>query len=147
MPETHIAHISIGLVKYPLDDPRNAEVVNSLEKIYGEAEAFEGFIWRKPDEEIFAELAELGRDPAEILSLTVWTNMDELKQYTYGGLHKYFMDNADKWFDKFGPPALAMWPVDPGNRPTVAEALERLEHLAANGPSDYAFGWDGPNAA
>jgi hypothetical protein len=35
-----------------------------------------------------------------------------------------------------------MWWVEPGHRPTQAEALERLEHRKTHGDSDHAFGWD-----
>jgi hypothetical protein len=35
-----------------------------------------------------------------------------------------------------------MWWVPDGHRPTLDEALERLEHLKQNGASEHAFGWD-----
>ena len=34
-----------------------------------------------------------------------------------------------------------MWWVPAGHRPTLEEALERLEHLRVHGDSDEAFGW------
>jgi len=40
-----------------------------------------------------------------------------------------------------------MWFVPQGHRPTMAEGVERLDHLREHGPSDYAFGWDGIPAA
>lgn len=33
----------------------------------------------------------------------------------------------------------ALWWVPAGHRPTVAEAEERLLHLRAHGPTEYAF--------
>ena len=143
---TLLAHASIGRVKYPLDDPRNEEVIRNLEKLYGDAEATEGFVWRKLDDEIFSELADLGRDPAELLSLSVWKSIDALRQYTFNGLHKQFMNRAREWFEEVEPPTLVLWPVVADTRPSVAEALHRLEHLKINGPSEYAFGWDGPDS-
>jgi hypothetical protein len=35
-----------------------------------------------------------------------------------------------------------MWWVPAGHRPTIQEAVERLEHLKANGASEHAFGWE-----
>ena len=35
-----------------------------------------------------------------------------------------------------------MWWVPAGHRPTIQEAIERLEHLKAHGASDHAFGWE-----
>ncbi len=39
-------------------------------------------------------------------------------------------------------PHFVMWWIPVGHVPTMTEAKERLAHLAANGPSDYAFGWE-----
>ena len=40
-----------------------------------------------------------------------------------------------------------MWWVEDGHRPTLEEALGRLEMLKANGNSKDAFGWDGLDEA
>jgi hypothetical protein len=37
--------------------------------------------------------------------------------------------------------------VPAGHRPSVEEAIERLEHLKAHGPSERAFGWQDMAAA
>jgi hypothetical protein len=44
-------------------------------------------------------------------------------------------------------PHFVMWWVPAGHLPTLGEAKERLEHLTARGPSDYAFGWESVPAA
>ncbi|HUC48445.1 MAG TPA: DUF3291 domain-containing protein, partial [Xanthobacteraceae bacterium] len=46
------------------------------------------------------------------------------------------------WFDTMTGPHLVMWWVPSGDLPTLEEAKERLEHLAAHGPAEYAFGWE-----
>ena len=41
-----------------------------------------------------------------------------------------------------------MWRVSLGEIPTLEEAIERLDELRENGPSERAFGWDNlPNVA
>jgi hypothetical protein len=40
-----------------------------------------------------------------------------------------------------------MWWVPAGHRPTVQEAIERLQHLQQHGPSEHAFGWESLPAA
>ena len=35
-----------------------------------------------------------------------------------------------------------MWWIEVGHIPTLEEAKERLDHLTANGPSEFAFGWE-----
>jgi hypothetical protein len=34
-----------------------------------------------------------------------------------------------------------MWWIEPGHRPTLGEALERLEQLKTHGSSEHAFDW------
>jgi hypothetical protein len=34
-----------------------------------------------------------------------------------------------------------MWWVPAGHKPTLEEALHRLDHLKRHGDSDHAFGW------
>ena len=36
----------------------------------------------------------------------------------------------------------AMWFVPAGTKPTMDDAVARLEHLNTHGNSDTAFGWD-----
>jgi len=36
--------------------------------------------------------------------------------------------------------------VPAGHRPTVEEAVARLEHFTANGPSEHAFDWASASA-
>lgn len=139
-----IAHVSTGLAKYPLDDPRLGEVLANLEKIYAEVEAAPGFVWRPQDEDIFADLAAHGQHPQTLMSLSVWTDVAALKAYTFAGLHKHFMDRSREWFEEPTEASLAIWEVAEDARPTVADGLERIAHLRANGPSAFAFGWDGP---
>ena len=37
---------------------------------------------------------------------------------------------------------LALWWVEAGHKPTIAEAKDKLSHLNEHGSTDYAFGWD-----
>jgi hypothetical protein len=36
-------------------------------------------------------------------------------------------------------PVLTMWWIPAGHTPTLEEAKERIDHLAANGPTEFAF--------
>jgi hypothetical protein len=42
-------------------------------------------------------------------------------------------------FEPIEGPILALWWIPAGHIPTVAEALGRLAHLKAHGPTRYAF--------
>jgi hypothetical protein len=56
-------------------------------------------------------------------------------------LHRRFYGRREEWFEKIETP-LVLWWIPAGHRPTMAEGVERLEHLKAHGPTDHAFGWE-----
>ena len=56
-------------------------------------------------------------------------------------MHRQFYDRRANWFEVLGEMHFVMWWVPAGHRPTLDEALARLDHLRDNGPSDHAFGW------
>jgi hypothetical protein len=49
------------------------------------------------------------------------------------------MRRRREWFERFPDVYVSLWWVPAGHRPTVAEAVERLEYLQSHGPSAYAF--------
>ena len=51
-----------------------------------------------------------------------------------------------RWFEPIEGPGLALWWVPAGQIPTVAEALDRLEHLKVHGPTRKAFTFRTPFA-
>ena len=57
----------------------------------------------------------------------------------YARKHEFFQTPKEN--------TVAMWWIEEGHIPTLAEAKERLDHLNANGPGAFAFGWaDLPSA-
>jgi hypothetical protein len=80
-------------------------------------------------------------DPRILPNLTLWENVEALERFVWQTVHRRFYGRREKWFEHIETP-LVMWFVPTGHRPMLAEGVERLEHLKAHGPSDYAFGWD-----
>jgi len=60
---------------------------------------------------------------------------DRAHREVYAGRKQWFVDVKDV----VGGHALAMWWIPTGERPTVAEAKQRLEWITAHGPSPRAF--------
>lgn len=60
----------------------------------------------------------------------------------YDTLHAKFMHRRAEWFEVLGEMHFVMWWVPVGHKPTLAEALAKLEHLRIHCDSDDAFGWD-----
>ena len=81
------------------------------------------------------------------VNLSVWESVEALERFVWQTVHKRFYGRRQEWFDKLEGPHSVMWWIPAGHRPTVIEAKERIEYLAAHGPSDHAFGWESVPAA
>jgi hypothetical protein len=138
----HLAQLNIGRFRYPTDDPRMADFMNNLDLVNGLAERSPGFIWRLKDESGNATSFRPFADPHMAVNLSVWDGVEALERYVWQTVHKRFYGRRHEWFDKLEGPHSVMWWVPAGHEPTVIEAKERLEHLAAHGSSDHAFGWE-----
>ena len=84
---------------------------------------------------------------AMAVNLSVWDSVETLERFVWQTVHKRFYGRRQEWFDKLDGPHSVMWWIPAGHRPTVIEAKERIEYLAAHGPSDHAFGWESVPAA
>ena len=138
----HLAELNIGRVRYPLDDPRMAGFVDNLALVNGLAERSEGFVWRLKDDSGNATSIHAFDDPRIILNISVWESVEALERYVWQTVHKRFYGRRHEWFDKMDGAYFVMWWVPAGHKPTVQEAVERLQSLRQDGPSDIAFGWE-----
>jgi hypothetical protein len=143
----YLAQLNIGRFRHPLDDPRMADFVKNLDLVNGLAERSRGFIWRLKDESGNATNFRPFDDPRMAVNLSVWESVEALESYVWQTVHKRFYGRRQEWFDKLEGPHLVMWWVPIGHQPTVTEAKERLELLAAQGPTDKAFGWESVSSA
>jgi hypothetical protein len=137
----HLAQFNIARIRYPLDDPRMREFVANVERINGLAEKIEGFVWRLQDESGHAMNIRVYDDPTLLPNLTLWQNAEALERFVWQTLHGRFYRRREDWFIPLDTP-LVMWWVPEGHRPSMAEGVERLDHLKAHGSSVYAFGWE-----
>ena len=143
----HLAQLNIGRLRFPTDDPRMADFMNNLDLVNGLAERSEGFVWRLKDESGNATGIRPYDDPLMAVNLSVWKSLETLERFVWQTIHKRFYGRRSEWFAPMEKPHLVMWWVPAGHRPGIEEAKERLEHLAANGPSAHAFGWESVPAA
>ena len=143
----HLAQLNIGRLRHPLDDPRMADFADNLDRVNGIADRSEGFVWRLKDDSGSATGIRAFDDPCIIVNVSLWESVEALERYVWQTVHKRFYGRRQEWFDRYEGPYFVMWWVPRGHRPTVAEALARLDHLKLHGPSDYAFGWQSLPAA
>jgi hypothetical protein len=139
----HLAQLNIGRFRYPTDDPRMADFMNNLELVNRLAERSKGFVWRLQDASGNATNFRPFPDPNMAVNLSVWEAIEALERFVYKTVHKRFYGRREEWFDKLDGRHSVMWWVPVGHRPGLIEAKERLEHLAAHGPSEFAFDWAG----
>lgn len=132
----HLAQVNIARPLYPLEDASMAGFVSRIEEINSLAIAAPGFVWRFNDEEPYERV--FGGERL-LFNMSVWESVEALRDFTYGGAHRELFRDRAKWFSKFGAPALAMWWIPAGSRPTVEDAKRRLDHLATHGETEFAF--------
>lgn len=70
-----IAQMNWGRMKYPVDDPRLKEFLDSLAELYQLAESHPGIAWRIPDVVIAAEVMASGFDNRMSATVSVWTTI------------------------------------------------------------------------
>ncbi|MEM9549880.1 MAG: DUF3291 domain-containing protein [Pseudomonadota bacterium] len=140
----HLAELNIGRLVAPVDDRRVAEFMASLDYVNGVGKRMPGFVWMmegsgRPGSGNTENC--VGGDPRLVPNLTLWEDAASLETYVWGTIHKQFYDRRREWFEVLGDMHFVMWWVPVGHRPTLDEALERLDHLRTHGDSDHAFGW------
>ena len=144
----HLAQLNIGRLRYEASDPRMAEFVDNLALVNGLAERSEGFVWRYQDDSGSAiDTRPFDGDPRMAINMSVWTDGDALARFVWQTVHKRFYGQRHDWFETLDGLYFVMWWIPAGHRPTVREAIERLDHLKRHGPSDRAFGWESLPAA
>jgi len=143
-PANHqLAQLNIGRIRYEVDDPRMAGFVDNLAMVNAIAERSPGFVWRYTDESGNATSTRpYDGDPMMAVNMSVWENVESLEKYVWQTVHRRFYAQRHEWFEKMDERYFVMWWVPAGHRPTIDEAIERLEHLKANGASEYAFAWE-----
>lgn len=147
-----LAEFNIGTLKYDWDDPRVADFVDNLDRVYDIARRSPGYIWHMENDDMEAAQLEvggaLGANPRTASTLSVWADVASFRHFVFQTVHKQFYDRKAEWYDPDGQGTrLVMWWVADGHIPTVSEAMERFHHLETHGNSDHAFGWNHLNQA
>lgn len=116
-----------------------ADFVNNLDRINELADSSEGFVWRLMGDGNDATSLRPFDDEMIIVNMSVWQNLERLKDYVYKSAHTDILKRRAEWFEKVRDAMVVMWWVPAGHEPTVQEAKERLEHLRTHGSSVNAF--------
>lgn len=135
-----LAQINVArMIGVNIEDPVMKEFVEHFDSVNQLAEESNGFVWRLKDEDNNATGFNPFNDEQVIINLSVWKDKESLEYFTYKTFHVDFLRRRKEWFQKYGKASYVLWWIKEDQYPTVEEALERLEYLQKNGPSEYAF--------
>jgi uncharacterized protein DUF3291 len=140
----HLAQVNLATLRAPLDSPELAGFVAQLEPVNALADQSPGFVWRLQTEDGDATAIRPFEDDRVIVNLTVWASLEALRTFVYASRHLDVMRQRRAWFHRMPDPFMALWWVPAGIIPTVAEAKDRLELLACQGPTAAAFTFRAP---
>lgn len=141
----NLAELNIGRLVAPTDDPRVVEFMNNLDNINGLGKRMPGFVWMMEgsgEPSTGNTETKIDGDPQFVTNLTVWEDLRSLETFVFKTLHAKFMDRKTEWFEVFTQQHFVMWWVEEGHRPSLDEALERLDYRKEHGDTQDAFGWD-----
>ncbi|MEH6557932.1 MAG: DUF3291 domain-containing protein [Oceanicoccus sp.] len=139
MSKHNLAQINIAKAR----DNMNSEImkgfVNRLDEVNTLADSKAGFIWRLQTEDGDATSIQAFDDPTLIVNMSVWEDIDSLKNFVYKTIHIELVRDRDAWFSKMLQVHQTLWWVPENHIPSVEEGKIRLQSLEENGSSDYAF--------
>ena len=137
--ERNIAQINLARSRTEIDHENLDDFKAATDPVNALAARSQGFVWRHvspPEGDL--EL----NNPRHLVNMSVWKTPEDLENFVWNTVHKRVYAKKDKWFEAPPVPDFAMWWVEPGHFPSLAEGLQRLTHLREHGPSEKAFGWE-----
>jgi Domain of unknown function (DUF3291) len=135
----HLAQINVGRVLAPVGSPEIAEFIDALPEINALADAAPGFVWRLVGDGDDATGLRPFDDDLMLINASVWESLESLRDYVFRSEHTAYLRRRREWFERMEEAYVALWWVPAGHIPTVAEMVEKLELLRANGPGPEVF--------
>lgn len=134
-----LAQLNVGIIKGPMDSSVMADFAANLERINTLADRSPGFAWRLQTEEGNATSIRPFENENLLLNISVWRDVESLHKYVYGSAHVEIMRRRREWFERMPEAFFVLWWVPAGHRPSIAEAIAKLDVLRARGPTAEAF--------
>lgn len=139
MSQFELAQLNIAAAKGEMDSPVMADFVASLERINALAESAPGYVWRHTSEADATSTTGLPCAPNTLINLSVWRDVEALRDFAFRSEHADMMRRRREWFDRMEEDYLVLWWVPAGHQPSIDEAMERLEMLRTRGATADAF--------
>ncbi|MGH8326554.1 MAG: DUF3291 domain-containing protein [Steroidobacteraceae bacterium] len=139
MTQWHIAQLNVGQAVAPPGSPELADFMAALDRINALAESSPGFVWRLQSASGNATDILVFDDPRSLVNLSVWSSVELLFAFVYRTAHTELIKRRREWFEKPAQAHQVLWWIPAGHIPTLDEALQRLEDLRRDGPTERAF--------
>lgn len=138
MADWKLAQLNIAHLQDSLESGLLADFVANLDRINQLAETSPGFVWRLTDADDPMEPSH-GFESDIIVNLSVWDSIESLHNYVYRTVHKDIMRRKSEWFHRMPRAHMVLWWHPANERPTAAQAHDKLKHLQEHGPTQKAF--------
>jgi hypothetical protein len=135
-----LAQLNVATMRGALDSPTMAEFAANISVINEIAESMPGFVWRSQSEADDAAAVRL-LGPGTLANVSVWRDVEALGEFVYGPAHGDFLRRRRQWFERMSEVNMVLWWIPAGQRPSMEEAVAKLRHLQALGPTPEAFGF------
>jgi Domain of unknown function (DUF3291) len=139
MPAYHLAQLNVARMLAPLTSETMSGFMAQLTPINTLADSAPGFVWRLQTEDGDATGIRVFDDDAVIVNMSVWESVEALRAFVYRSAHVDVMRKRREWFSHMADAYMVLWWVPAGHRPTIGEAIERLEMVRQFGPGPRAF--------
>ncbi len=125
-------------MKHGFDAPELTDFVAALDDINALADESPGFVWRLQIDESDATASELF-GPDYLVNMSVWKDVESLRDYAFRSAHKDVLMRRNEWFDRMDEAYAVLWWIPAGTIPTLEDAAARLDSLRKLGPTARAF--------
>jgi len=139
-----LVQLNIARFHLPQEHPDNTDFIDNLDRVNAIAEEQDGFVWRLVGDGNNALDIDMFDDVNMITNMSVWESIESLSAFVYRNKdHRAIMRRRAEWFEK-NDFHLVLWWVKKGHIPTLEEAKQKLELLAAKGATEHAFTFKTP---
>jgi len=150
-----IAFLTLGVLKAPVGDSVVQGFVDRLGDVYAAADGSAGFFdrsvrdiqtWEHSWGPVIAPTCiPKGLALAQLaMTLSLWRDLESVAAFTYHGIHREALAKRGDWFNSGPWPSYVAWWVDGQHQPNWSEAVDRIDHLHAHGPTPKAFSFRQP---
>ncbi len=135
----YLAQVNVARAKAEMNTETMRGFMGQLDAMNHLADTADGFIWRMiGDGGDYTSIRPFD-DPLVIMNVSLWRDIDSLKNYVYKTVHMNIVRDRHTWFHKMNEFQQALWWHPVSHQPTAQEAKEKLERVRLLGATQEAF--------